>query len=292
MTANFATPKIARLYADVPAEMVQKLQAFRAQYAQQQLRIGNTDWRYIDTRTGDPVVLALSGATCIAEISWNTIDRLAQHYRVIAPDYPAIDTNAELSDGLAAILDHEGIQQAHVLGGSAGGLAAQAFVRRCPDRSASMILSHVPPLSRESGKRIARTVGWLRLLPQSLLRMVFKRSLSGLQPQAETPEIALFKAHFQEIANTRMTKAQIISLMKRTIELTQTDLTPHDLDGWPGRVLLLMSEDDPATPEPARQAMMALYPQAETRLFTGGGHAASILKQDEYLAAIEQFIGR
>ncbi|MBE0691391.1 MAG: alpha/beta hydrolase [Anaerolineae bacterium] len=209
---------------------------------------------------------------------------------MIAPDYPAGDTNAELADGLAAILDRERIRQVHVLGGSAGGLAAQSFVRHCPDRTASLILSHVPLLERESGKRLAKTLGWLRLMPQPILRAFFKRSMRGLQPQADTPEIALFKAHFLEIANYKMTKAQIISLMKRTVELTETTFTPHDLEDWPGRILLLMSEDDPATPEPARQAMMAMYPQAEAHLFSGGGHAASILKQDEYLDAIEQFI--
>jgi hypothetical protein len=43
-------------------------------------------------------------------------------------------------------------------------------------------------------------------------------------------------------------------------------------------------------PEPARQAIIEAYPGAEVRLFSGGGHATSILKQEEYFAAIDRFL--
>ena len=65
----------------------------------------------------------------------------------------------------------------------------------------------------------------------------------------------------------------------------------HDLADWPGAVLLIMADDDPGTPEPVREAMQALYPQADVHMFSGTGHAASLLKRDEYLTAIEQFFG-
>ena len=53
-----------------------------------------------------------------------------------------------------------------------------------------------------------------------------------------------------------------------------------------------MAEDDPATPAPLREAMKAMYPRAEVRLFAGGGHLTSVLKQGEYLEAIETFLAR
>jgi pimeloyl-ACP methyl ester carboxylesterase len=293
MPTGFPTPAIARLYTDVPSEMVARLLEFRSTYPYKHLEHGGVEWRYLDVGKGDQAILILSGATCIAEMSWGTIDRLGRQYRVIAPDYPAVDTNTALSDGILRILDHEGIQQAHVMGGSAGGLIAQFFVRHCPDRVSSLVLSHTLLPERATGKRIAKTLGWLRIMPQFVLRALFKRTMRGLQPKEHTPETLLMMALFSEIVGKRLTKAQILSLMKRTVELAEgTSFTPDDLRDWPGRILLIMAEDDPATPEPVRAAMIAMYPRAQVRLFSGTGHATSVLKQDEYIEAIEQFIER
>lgn len=44
------------------------------------------------------------------------------------------------------------------------------------------------------------------------------------------------------------------------------------------------------TPEPARRALLAAYPRAEVRLFSGGGHATALLMQDAYFAAIDAFL--
>lgn len=285
-------PKIAKLYRDVPPEMIEQLRKFREKNPYKSATIDGVTWRYIDTGKGKQVVLALSGAACIAEISWRTIERLGQKYRVIAPDYPAIDTNAELVDGIIGLLDREGIKRVHVMGGSYGGLVAQAFVRRQPDRSASLILSHTLLPNPETGRSISKTMRWLKLMPQPVLRAFFKRTMSRLMTKNAIPEIVLMNAHFAEIVDFHLSKAQLVSLMARTVDIAESySFTPDDLKGWPGRILLLMADDDPATPEPVRQAIMAMYPQAKVRLFSGSGHLTSILKQDEYIGAMEEFIG-
>ena len=76
----------------------------------------------------------LPGALGTAESSWQTIGHLAGHYRVIAPSHPPVATMAELVDGIALILEQEGVPHTHVLGGSYGGFVAQVFVRRHPAR--------------------------------------------------------------------------------------------------------------------------------------------------------------
>jgi pimeloyl-ACP methyl ester carboxylesterase len=285
-------PRIARLYRDVPAEMVERLRQFRERYPYKAATIDGVTWRYIDTGKDKQTVLALSGAACIAEISWRTIERLGQTYRVIAPDYPAIDANAGLVDGLISLLDREGIESAHVMGGSYGGLVAQVFVRRQPNRTASLILSHTLLPDRETGRSISKTLRWLKLMPQPVLRAFFKRTMSRLMTKDATPEMMLMNAHFAEVVDFHLSKAQLVSLMARTVDVAEGyTFTPGDLKDWPGRILLLMADDDPATPEMVRKAIMLMYPQAQVRLFSGSGHLTSILKQDEYIGAMEEFIG-
>ncbi|WP_433656596.1 alpha/beta fold hydrolase [Nocardia sp. CA-128927] len=63
-------------------------------------------------------------------------------FRTIAPDYPSsVGSCAELVDGFVAVLDAEGIDRAHVIGQSAGGMYAELLSRRVPDRVRSLTLS-------------------------------------------------------------------------------------------------------------------------------------------------------
>ena len=279
-------------YAGVPAELVARLERFRETHRYRAHEIAGTEWRFIDAGRGDPPLLVLSGAACIAEISWTTIEHFAARQRVLAPDYPAITANAALADGIAALLDREGVERAHVLGGSYGGLVAQVFVRRHPERCLSLVLSHTllpDPKAAATIRWMARALG---PLPWPLVRALFKARLAPLFPKTPHPELVLSKALFVELLNERVSKPQFLALLRRFVELGQSYcFAPDDLAGWPGRILLLLAEDDPATPEPARRAIIEAYPGAQVRLFSGGGHATAVVKQEEYFAAIDAFLG-
>jgi pimeloyl-ACP methyl ester carboxylesterase len=275
----------------LPAELIDRLERFREANPYRTRQIAGSEWRFIDAGRGEPPLLVLSGAACIAEMSWTTIEHFARDRRVIAPDYPAIRGNPELVDGIAALLEGEGIERAHVLGGSYGGLVAQVFVRRHPGRTLSLVLSHTLLPDPRSASRVRRMTGLLGFVPWRAVRALFRARVGSLFPKASHPELALSKALFEEILEERLSKAQLLALLHRVGELSQArPFAPDDLAAWPGRILLLMGEDDPATPEPARRALRAAYPRAEVRLFSGGGHATAILKQAEYFAAIDAFL--
>lgn len=278
-------------YADVPAELVARLERFRAASRYGIREIAGTEWRFLDVGRGDQALLVLSGAACIAEMSWTTIEHFAERHRVIAPDYPAIRGNARLVDGIAALLEREGIERVHVLGGSYGGLVAQVFVRRHPALCRRLVLSHTLLPDPKTAAKMRWMAGLLGLLPWRVLRALFRARLGPLLPKTSHPELLLSKALFAEILDERLTKAQLLALMYRASELGLSyRFTPDDLKGWTGRILLLLAEDDPATPEPVRRAIIEAYPQADVKLFSGGGHATAIVKQDEYFAAIDAFL--
>ena len=192
-------------------------------------------------------------------------------------------------DGIAEILHQEEIEHAHVLGGSYGGFVAQVFVRRHPGLTRSLVLSHTFPPDPVNVKTIKRMVGWLPLLPEGILRRVMGKRLRSLMP-VKTAETSLFHAMFEELLYDRLTKADILSILWRTVDYYAQQYTPQDLAGWPGKVLLVMADDDPSTPETVRVAMSALYPGARLHLFHGTGHGTSVLKEEEYQAVIDQFL--
>jgi pimeloyl-ACP methyl ester carboxylesterase len=285
-----ASPKIAKLYEDVPGEQLAQFQKFRAAYPFKHATIDGVAWEYIAAGQVNEPLLLLPGALGVPDMSWQHITYFAGRYRVIAPAYSPVKKMDTLVDGIAGILRRETGGRAHVVGGSYGGFVAQVFVRRHPDMTASLVLSHTLPPDPASGEQIRRALRWLSLMPGGLLRWMVGKRLRTLLPE-KTPDTALLHAFFNEMACYRITKEELINSYWRVVDFNLSDFTPQDLTDWPGRVLLIMADDDPGTPEPVRAAMLAFYPEAEVHMFHDTGHAAALLKQDEYLAVVEQFIG-
>jgi pimeloyl-ACP methyl ester carboxylesterase len=287
--ADLSDKKVVALYADVSPTEMQRFQSFCSDCPYRQVTYDRVDWPYLINERSGETLLLLSGALSIPDISWLTINHFAQTYRVIAPAYPAVNTMEALVDGIAAILQREGIKQAHVLGGSYGGFVAQVFVRRYPGLTRSLVLSHTFPPDPANIKTIQKMASWMPLLPEGMLRWLMGKRLGALMP-ARAPEMSLFHAMFQELLFRRLTKPNLLSTINRTVDYYAQEYTPQDLVGWPGKVLLVMADDDPGTPESVRNAMSALYPGANLHLFHGTGHSTSVLKEQEYQQAIDQFL--
>ena len=292
MTTNpqaLGNEKIVKLYKDVPGEQLKRFQRFRAAHPYEQATIDGVAWEYITAGGGDEALLLLPGALGVPDLNWQHITHFARRYRVISPSYASVKRMDALVDDIAGILQREGIERAHVVGGSYGGFVAQVFVRRHPDMTASLVLSHTLPPDPAGGEQLKKMLCWLSLMPMGLLRWMVVKRLRTLLPE-KTPDTALLHAFFNEMARYRITKKELINSYWRVVDFNLSGFTPQDLADWPGRVLLIMADDDPATPKPVRAAMQALYPEAKVRMFHGTGHVASLLKRDEYLAVIERFI--
>lgn len=280
--------RLEKIYRDVPAAEREAFQRFRRDHPPRIAEIAGRAWSFLTGGAGDRTILFLPGAQGTGEAVWSSFDHFEKQFRCLAPSYPAVETMTELADGIAALLDREGIERAAVVGGSYGGFVAQVFVRRHPDRVDRLILSHAGPPIPSRGQVIAKSLRWLPLLPMFLLRLQYRKVMSGVLPNR--PELALVRAYLEEIAAFHLTKEGMINGYRRVIDYDQARFEPGDLAGWPGRVLLLLGDNDPATPPPIRERMKTLYPGAEVRIFEGSGHAAGILKRDEYVAAMEEFL--
>lgn len=282
-------PRVAKLYQDVPTDQFERFKAFHARHPAEHATIDGVEWTYVDAGAGGETLLLLTGALGVSDMGWDQITHFAQRYRVIAPDYAPLKSMDDLVDGIAGILAHEGIERAHVIGGSYGGFVAQIFVRRHPETTASLVLSHTLPPDAASGQMIQATMSYLSLIPMFLLRRMVGNRLRALLPE-RTPDTALTHAIFDEVVRHRMSKEDLLSSYWRLVDFNQAEFEPDDLADWPGQILLVMSDDDPSIPEPVREALRATYPEAEEHLFHGTGHAAATLRPDEYRSVIERFI--
>jgi pimeloyl-ACP methyl ester carboxylesterase len=259
-----------------------ELAEFRAGHVPKHLTNRGVEWRYFAGGHGNQVVLRLSGALGLAEFAFQQIRLFEPRFRVITPDYPAVRSLTEMTDGLVAILDAEDVERAHVIGGSFGGLLAQVLVRRAPERVASLVLSHT---GAPDGKRRSVATAIVAAMPQPLLRGLLRARLGRTLDAAD----AFWRRYFDR-AIGEMTKADILSRVRLQAEFGGQTWGPQDLAQWPGRVLLIEGEDDPLFPPAARARLRALYPTAEVHRFRGTGHAAAVLKPQEYADVVTRFL--
>lgn len=259
-----------------------ELADFRASHVPRRLVHHGVQWRYFAGGLGSQVLLRLSGALGLGEFSFQQIRLFERRFRVITPDYPPVRSLGEMVDGLLAILDAERAERVHVIGGSFGGLLAQTLVRRAPDRVASLILSHT---GAPDGKRRGVATAIVAAVPQPLLRGLLRKRL-GKTLDAADP----FWRRYFDRAISQMTKADVLSRVRLQAQFGAQAWRPSDLAQWPGRVLLIEGEDDPLFPAAARARLRALYPGAEVYRFHGTGHAAAVLKPEEYADVVTRFL--
>jgi pimeloyl-ACP methyl ester carboxylesterase len=288
---DLTVPHIAALYSNVAADQLEQFQAFRRDFPYVDVTIDGETWSYLSSGKGDAPVLMLSGALAIPDISWTSIVNFAARRRVIVPAYPAVKSMDALVDGIAAILQQEGIEQAHVMGGSYGGFVAQVFVRRHPEMACSLVLSHTQAPYPEMAPRIRRFARWLRWMPMGMVRQMIRRTFQSMMPEPSADNACLL-AIFDELIGFALTRKDVIGILERMADYSMRTFTPEDLSAWPGKVLLFFGENDPATPPDVRQKLAALYPGCQVHLFEGSEHTTSVTHQEEYLEVIDNFLAQ
>jgi pimeloyl-ACP methyl ester carboxylesterase len=283
------------IYSRVPEEQVAWLKKFRLSHPYKQLTVGDTNWEYISCGEGKQTLLLLPGALSVGESTFPLITSFENQYRIIAPSYPLTLTITGLGAGLARILEIETLNRCHVFGGSYGGLVAQYFVRQYPDKVCSLILSHTFVLNPNHRKLFWVAGKLFTALPQSLFVPLLKLRLNNMLLSrlraANHPEAELWSAYLNEAIAAGVLKEVFLHQNKSLLDLAQQpQFTPDDLKEWNGRILIIESDDDPAIAARGRASLRSTYPQAHVHTFLDAGHASSILKRQEVVSVINNFL--
>ena len=289
------SPAVDEIYAKVHSDQVAWLKDFRLAHPYKRLTLGDTEWEYISCGRGEQALLLLPGALSVGESTFPLIDAFENEYRIVAPSYALSLTMTGLCDGIARILEAEGINQAHVLGGSYGGLVAQYFVRHHPRMVRSLILAHTFVLTPryQMPLRIAGKLFYAlpRRLFDQLLRLRLNQMLLSTLRARRHREFEFWRAYLNEAIASNHLKEVVVHQNACLLDLAQQPrFTEHDLKEWPGRILIIESNDDPAIPAKARKLLRTTYPQAQVHTFEDAGHASSILKRQELSSIIRIFL--
>lgn len=277
-------------YSDAPLALVQELKLFRATHAVKRLVINGLTWTYTVSGRGETPLLWLVGGLRVGDAAFRSIPLLEDSFKIIVPDFAPVMTMAELADGLTIILTAEAIGAAHVLGGSFGGMVAQVFAHRYPDRVHKLILSTTTPPDPAAAPRTQEQMALVESMNESIVREGAKlRMLDILQPSPV--EVPFWQSYLNELFSVRLGKADMLSTYACMLDyMTQYTFTPHDLAAWQNRILILDSDND-ATFGPEVQAQLkALYPSALGYTFQGAGHSPGSTQRDTYFTLVRNFL--
>src|SRR5689334_7348952 len=128
------------------------------------LKIRGVEWRYVTGGRGEQTLLLFHGAVGGAETMRWLAAGFEDEYRTITPTIADVSTLAEVCDAASAILDREHVGRAVVLGGSFGGMVAQAFFHRRRAQVQDLVLLSTAAPSPAVGTRTARSSAFMRLL--------------------------------------------------------------------------------------------------------------------------------
>jgi 3-oxoadipate enol-lactonase len=242
--------------------------------------------------SGEGPPLLLMQGIGYARWSWDpVVPALAERYRVLNFDNRGIGesdvppppyTARQLAEDGIAVLDDAGVERAHVVGASLGGMAAQELVAAFPDRVDRLVLACTTPGGTGAVPMPAQTV--------------------ALMQEAATlaPEVAMRR--FVENALAPSADASLVDdLYERRVA------NPPDPIGWQGQAAagmgfdgsrleiaaptLILHGTEDAVVDPGNAALLAeRIPGSRVELFSGCGHLFFWEQPGRFVDTVAEFL--
>jgi pimeloyl-ACP methyl ester carboxylesterase len=244
-------------------------------------------------RVGDgPVLVLLHGFTQDSRVWRPQRERLSDRFTLIAWDAPGAGQSPDppepfgMSDWahtLAGLLDACGVQQAHILGLSWGGLLAQEFTRLYAERVLSLVLADTyagwkgslpEPMPQE---RLAACLQDAALPPSDFVR----KYLPGMFSESPSQEI-------QERLATIMADFHPLGFRLMATALAQAD-TRDLLPNIRVPTLLLWGDADQRSPLSVAYQMRDAMPTARLAVISGAGHLSNLEAPTQFNAEVLAF---
>ena len=242
---------------------------------------------YVAGGRGGPALVVLPGGIGTAESAMGLVRALETDRRVLAVGYPPVDSMDAAADAVARVLDAEGIARADILGPSYGGMVAQCFLRRHPERIRKVVLSNTVAPDPALGVTTAKWVRRLGHVPAPLLRRLMAIRIASLY--RGNPSRVFWKEYAAERFG-RQDRRELLTMLTRVADFNARRFLPAESPIDAGRMLILDSErDELVTPE-QRRRVRALYPGASSHTFAGAGHLVAATRRPEYLGVVRAFL--
>jgi 3-oxoadipate enol-lactonase len=238
---------------------------------------------------GPPLVLFHSLLSDRASFD-RIVPQLAASYRVIVPELPGFGASAAVEGGLPAVADRMASfvreaagENAIVLGNGYGGFVALQMAIRHPGIAARLVLADCGAAFSEPGREAFRNMaGAARGKGLAAITPVAMRRLFAPEYQESHPDLM----REREAAFLR---TDVDVFHAACMALAGLDLRP-DLSEVTVPVLVMVGDQDEATPPPMSEELSAMLPDASLHVLQGCAHVPPLQAPEAFLEAVELFL--
>lgn len=252
---------------------------------------------YFEVHGEGPPLLLIMGLGANATAWWKQVPAFSEHYRVIAFDNRGAGRSekpvgaysiAQMADDAAALMDALEVPSSHVFGMSLGGMIAQEYALRHPQRVQSLVLGGTTPGGPKAVRPGPDVIGHFATVAALPIAQAIERGMSLLY-------------------SDEFLAANKDWLVKRAIENAPLMAPPHGLQGQAiaaishstyGRLasigaptLVLSGTADKIVPHPNSVLIAEGIPGARLVTYEGAGHGFLVERADEVNGAVLGFLG-
>ena len=242
---------------------------------------------------GEPLIMINGLADDLSSWAYQ-IEEFARHFKVIIFDNRGIGgtdkpegryTTAEMATDARGLLDHLGIERAHVLGVSMGGMIAQEFALAYPDRVNKLLLCCTCSEASQFDRRLYRI--WEQIAPVLGLAQMMKELLLWCFTPAffqEHPDVA------QETEEALTGITQSVEAYLSQLHSIQVHNATDRLGHITAPTLVLGAPQDLIFPPAQSHQLHDGIPHAHLVFTAHGGHAFLWEAPDEFNKAVLDFL--
>jgi 3-oxoadipate enol-lactonase len=219
------------------------------------------------------------------------VPQLSRAFRVIVPELPGFGRSRAVSGGLAEVADRmaEAVQDAAggedsiVLGNGYGGFVALQMAIRHPAIATKLVLADCGAAFSEQGRQAFRNMAAAsKAKGLSAITDVAMRRLFAPEFQASHPDLMRDRREAFLKTDPDVFRAACTAL-------AELDLRP-ELAKVKLPVLVLVGEQDEATPPPMSRELAALLPDARLKIISGCAHVPQLQAPEAFLDALGDFL--
>lgn len=137
-------------------EIISEYNAFVENNHLKTLEIMGKEWQYLLSGQGNYTLVFLPGIIGKKAVYFKYLETLADHYKVIALDYPIVESLEELVLGIHKIIQYETVDKVILFGQDFGGIVGQLMVEQYPEEIDALILMNSSTNSIDVPKKNAK----------------------------------------------------------------------------------------------------------------------------------------
>ena len=275
----------------------EKLKLFNESHTFENMTVGGAEFRYILVgKKGGRTLVFLNGGMNTLEMWMDYVDDLAETSRVLLFDFPQeLKTNQELVTGMHAFFLALGIEKPIFVGASDGGMVAQIYVQKFPGETGGLVLIATGGMDADTLKSLKKKYFLAPLMLwymkhcnyEKLKSTLIKSGMSHIRNES-AEEIAYAQDMFETIfKDFKQEKDVHISGLLADL-MKQKPVTEADFAALEGKILLILPSQDFFSEKMQKDLIKLMHePQIS---YVSGSHLSSVLKADDYIRTIREFL--